>query len=84
MMRLLASMDVSYGGGDTTGIISPISKPAEMGSADTGSYRRLPSIPIELFFGNPNGNFANGTAALGFFGVRLAMEWTRDNIAAFG
>jgi carboxylesterase type B len=73
-----------YGGGDTTGGSTvPYQNPQKW--VQRTQAHIVVSLQYRLnFFGNPNGPFANGSAPLGFYDVRMAMEWTRDNIAAFG
>ncbi|KAI1619453.1 Alpha/Beta hydrolase protein [Exophiala viscosa] len=73
-----------YGGGDTTGGSTvPYQNPQKW--VQRTQAHIVVSLQYRLnFFGNPNGPFGNGSAALGFWDVRLATEWIRDNIAAFG
>lgn len=71
-----------YGGGDTTGGSSvPYQNPQKW--VQRTQSHIVVSLQYRLnFFGNPNG--PGLTDNLGFWDTRMAMEWTRDNIAAFG
>ena len=73
-----------YGGGSTTGGSSvPYQNPQKW--VQRTQAHIVVSLQYRLnFFGFPNGPFANGSVPLAFFDTRLAMEWTRDNIEAFG
>lgn len=73
-----------YGGGESTGGSSvPYQNPQKW--VQRTQAHIVVSVQYRLnFFGFPNGPFANGAANLAFADLRLAMEWTRDNIAAFG
>lgn len=71
-----------HGGGDTTGGSSvPYQNPQKW--VQRTQSHIVVSLQYRLnFFGNPNG--PGLTENLGFWDTRMAMEWTRDNIAAFG
>lgn len=71
-----------YGGGHTTGGSSvPYQNPQKW--VERTQAHIVVSLQYRLnFFGRPNG--PNLTEDLGFWDTRLAMEWTRDNIASFG
>lgn len=71
-----------YGGGHTTGGSSvPYQNPQKW--VERTQAHIVVSLQYRLnFFGRPNG--PNLTDDLGFWDTRLAMEWTRDNIANFG
>lgn len=72
-----------YGGGDTTGGSSvPYQNPQKW--VQRTQAHVVVSLQYRLnFFGSPNGP-GGLDGALGFWDTRMAMEWTRDNIAAFG
>lgn len=71
-----------HGGGFTTGGSSvPYQNPQKW--VERTQAHIVVSLQYRLnFFGRPNG--PNMTGDLGFWDTRMAMEWTRDNIANFG
>jgi acetylcholinesterase len=73
-----------YGGGSTTGGSSvPYQNPQKW--VQRTQAHIVVSLQYRLnFFGMPNAPFSNGSEVLGFWDVRMAMEWCRDNIEAFG
>jgi acetylcholinesterase len=71
-----------YGGGDTTGGSSVPYQNPQRWVARTQAHIVV-SLQYRLnFFGQPNTPFQNQNLAT--FDARLAVEWVRDNIAAFG
>lgn len=72
-----------YGGGSTTGGSSvPYQNPQKW--VQRTQSHIVVSLQYRLnFFGSPNGP-GGLDSDLAFWDVRAAMEWTRDNIAAFG